>query len=128
MRALLISLVVVGVLVAGCASTEIINDPGRVDSLMVGRFTTRDPVDNELIRSYLRKELSKRGFQVVDDSPYVLTGTIDVNLFYAKVREAKIVLTKDSVEQIIWRCENDYASRREFARHMAERITKALRE
>ena len=113
---------------AGCASmqTEIIAEPGWIDSITVGHFTTANPVDNELIGAYLRKELSKRGFRVFDYSPYVLTGTIDVHPYYSKVVEARIVLRENS-DRIIWSYENRYQSRKEFARHLAKQIKKQLR-
>lgn len=120
-------------LAAGCASmqTEIIQDPGAIDSITVGRFTTANPVDDELIGSYLRKELSRRGFRVVDDSPYTLSGTIDVNWQYsfANVIEARIILKKDS-EQIIWVYRSEtfpLRRRKEFARYMAKEIAKTLK-
>lgn len=131
MRTLLICLVGVGVLIAGCASfqTEIIQDPGKVDSLTVGRFTTRDPVDNELIGSYLRKELSNRDFQIVDNSPYVLSGTIDVNLFEDWIKEARIVLKKNSAEFVVWYYEIKVTvkTRKQFAEFMASKIQERLR-
>jgi len=114
--------------------TEIIAEPGRIDSITVGHFTTANPVDDELIGSYLRKELAKRGFTVVDDSPYVLTGTIDVHPYYSRVREARIVLKKDYVvEQVIWNFQMPGLSgdlcktREEFASYMAKKIAKQLR-
>lgn len=120
-------------LIAGCASiqTEIIGDPGRVDSLTVGMFVTADPVDNELIGDYLRKELSKRGFQIIDDSPNLLTGTIDVKIVwdivtYKIISDARIVLNKNSSEQVIWQFKG-YLRREEFVRYIANRITKKLK-
>ena len=126
MRALLIVLAGAGVLIAGCASmqTEIISDPGRIDSITVGRFTTANPVDNELIGSYLRKELSSRGFKVVNDSPYTLSGTIDCDFKYSRVMEAVIQL--GSTPKIVWRFEG-YLTRKEFARYFAGQIKKRLR-
>lgn len=117
---------------AGCASlqTEIIQDPGKIDSITVGHFTTANPVDDELIGSYLRKELAKRGFVVTDDSQYVLTGAIAVHSYYSTIEDAKIVLKKDYTDQIIWnfQCEADVSkSRKDFARYMAARIKKQLR-
>lgn len=116
---------------AGCASlqTEIIRDPGRIDALTVGHFTTANPVDDELIGSYLRKELAKRGLRVVDDSPYTLTGTIDVHPYHSVVVEARIVLKKDS-DQIVWSYQQYYefaTSRKEFAHYMASKISQQLR-
>ena len=127
---ILVSMVVL-LAAAGCASmqTEIIADPGWIDSITVGHFTTANPVDDELIGSYLRKELAKRGFTVVDDSPYTLTGTIDVHPYYSVVVEARIVLRKYS-DQIIWSYQDYYEfskSRKEFARYMAKKIAKRLR-
>jgi len=121
---------------AGCASmqTEIIAEPGRIGSITIGHFTTRDPVDDELIGAHLRKELAKRGFRVCDDSPYTLTGAIDVNQHYSTVVEARIVLKKDDiVDQIVWTYQDDLydslstKSRKEFARYMAKKIAKQLR-
>lgn len=132
---------------AGCASmqTEIIRDPGAIDSITVGEFTTANPVDDELIGSYLRKELSKRGFRVVDDSPYTLTGAI---AFYERfwmrtdvIQDANIVLKNDSGEQLVqWFYSGDMENsilvfglgtglknRRDFARYMAKEITKTLK-
>lgn len=119
-------------LAAGCASlqTEIIQDPGKIDSITVGRFITANPVDDELIGSYLRKELAKRGFRVVDDSPYTLSGTIDVHSYYSRVVEARFILKKDYSDQIVWSFQSGielYKSRKNFARYMAERIAKKLR-
>jgi len=121
---------------AGCASmqTEIIADPGAIDSISVGHFTTANPVDDELIGSYLRKELAKRGFIVTDDSPYVLTGTIDVDWqYHSHIAEARIALRGYS-DQIVWTYQDDVfwsypfsKSRKEFARYMAEKIAKQLR-
>ncbi len=116
---------------AGCASmqTEIIAEPGWIDSITVGHFTTANPVDDELIGAYLRKELAKRGFKVVDDSPHVLTGAIDVDLLYSSIVEARIVLKKDS-DQVVWFYRNEsmfLMYRKEFARYLAERIAKQLR-
>jgi len=119
---------------AGCASmqTEIIRDPGAIDSITVGRFTTRNPVDDELIGSYLRKELARRGFRVVDDSAYTLTGTIDVDrTHYTKtvVVEGRIVLREYS-DQIIWSYHTGWfvaPDKKEFARYIAKKIAKQLR-
>jgi len=111
--------------VGGCWQAEIVQNPGVINSIRVGHFTTPNPVDDELIASYLRKELTRCGFQVCDDSPYILSGTIDVNSRYGTVREARIVLKKDS-DQIIWSYEG-YESRKEFARSVAEQIKKRLR-
>lgn len=126
MRVLLIVLAGAGVLIAGCASlqTEVINDPGRIDSLTVGDFVTANPVDNELIGSYLRKELAKRGFRVSDDSPYTLSGTIDCDFKYSRVMEAVIQL--GSTPKIIWRFEG-YLTRKEFAQYIAGQIKERLR-
>ncbi len=133
-------------LAAGCASmqTEIIRDPGKIDSITVGHFTTANPVDNELIGSYLRKELAKRGFVVTDDSPYVLTGTIgfydDLLRGTSRIRDASIVLKKDSGEQLVqWFYSPDTVksvlllgvdlkNRRDFACYMAQEITNTLRQ
>lgn len=117
---------------AGCVSlqTEIIAEPGRIDSITVGDFTTANPVDNELIGSYLRKELAKQGFRVVDDSPYTLTGTIAVHSYYSTIEDAKIILKKDFIDQIVWnyQCEADVSkSRKKFACYIAKRIAKQLR-
>ncbi len=125
-NALLISLA--GVLIAGCASfqTEILEDPGKVDSLTVGQFITANPVDNELIGSYLRKELTKQGFNVTDDSQYVLSGVIDT------VTEARIVLSKNSKEKIAWNYTASTSgictTRKCFSKEIAKRIYKTLRE
>lgn len=131
------NLIMIGLFVllaAGCASmqTEIIQDPGKIDTITVGHFTTANPVDDELIGSYLRKELSKRGFTVTDYSPYVLTGTIAVHPWYSAVEDARIVLKKDDVvDQIIWSFHTgwitDTPGRKDFARYLAEKIAKQLR-
>ena len=117
---------------AGCASmqTEIIQDPGKIDSITVGHFTTANPVDDELIGSYLRKELAKRGFKVMDYSPYVLTGTIAVHPYYSIVEDARIILKKNYADQIVWSFQSSsefYKKRKDFAKYMAEKIAKQLR-
>ena len=114
---------------AGCASmqTEIIRDPGAIDSITVGRFTTRNPVDDELIGSYLRKELARQGFRVVDDSPYTLSGAIDVHPFYFYITEAKIVLNEERF--VIWFYEHRFGwikGRKDFARYMAKEIAETI--
>ncbi len=118
---------------AGCASmqTEIIAEPGKIDSITVGHFTTANPVDDELIGAYLRKELAKQGFVVADDSPFVLTGAIAVHPYYSAVEDARIVLKKDYTDQIVWSFQGFVDAfpkdRKEFARYMAEQIKKQLR-
>ncbi len=138
----LILISMLALIAGGCASmqTEIIADPGAIDSITVGHFTTANPVDNELIGSYLRKELAKRGFRILDNSPYVLTGTI---AFYEElfrravfIQDASIILKKDSGEQLVqWFYSGDSVlllgmnlkNRRDFACYMAKEITKTLK-
>lgn len=127
MKKLLIVLAGVGVLVAGCASTQIIDDPGYVLWVTVGDFVTANPVDNELIGSYLRKELLRRGFNVDENSPFVISGTIDVDLLHSVVLEARIVLKRDSIEKVVWTYDT-YSNRKLFASELADRIYKTLRE
>ena len=130
------------VLTAGCASmqTEIIAEPGRIDSITVGHFTTKNPVDGELIASYLRSELSRCGFQVIEDSPYTLSGTIGffdiLGLGFGEsnlVNDGNIVLQKNSEERfVLWFYEDRLfrgfsKTKKEFARYMAQEITKTLR-
>lgn len=119
-----------GLLLAGCASfqTEIIQDPGRVDSLTVGQFTTRDPVKGELIASYLRKELLDRGFVVSDDSPYIISGTVDYDYDYSDrpmwIRKAIVSLNG----YITWRCDIDIMGEEDFAGYVAKQISATLKE
>lgn len=127
MKKLLIVLAGVGVLIAGCASTQVIEDPGYVVWLTVGDFVTANPVDNELIGSYLRKELLRRGFNVDNNSPFVISGTIDVDVLHSVVLEARIVLKRDSVEKVVWTYDT-YTRRKLFANDLADRIYKTLRE
>lgn len=118
----------------GCASmqAEIIRDPGRVDSIAVGHFTTANPVDDELIGSYLRTELTRRGIVVSDDSAYVLTGTIDVDQTHysaSAVVEARIVL-KEYSDRIIWIYHTGWfiaPDRKEFASMIANKISRQLK-
>ena len=125
MRALLC--VLAGVLIAGCATTEIISDPGYVGWITVGDFLTANPVDNELIGAHIRKELEKRGFNTLNNSPFVLSGTIDVDPLHSVVEEARIVLKKESTEMVVWSFDT-YASRKLFAMELADLIYKTLRE
>ena len=139
MRALLIVLAGVGVLIAGCAApvklrTEIFQDQGKIDSLTVGRFTTKNPVDGELIEYYLRIELVNRGFDVNRDSPYILSGAIGFGFYGGKAvislrnREGDILQT--------WFCECEVffsgwqrcMTGKEFAFYISDEISQSLKE
>lgn len=128
---------------AGCASmqTEIIAEPGRIDSITVGHFTTANPVNGKLFASYLRSELSICGFQVIEDSPYTLSGTIEFSpgfLGFGEINlvcDGNIVLRKNSEERlVVWFYEDRFSwrfskskGRKDFASYMAQEITKTLK-
>lgn len=133
MRALLICLA--GVLIAGCASfeTQVIEEPGPIDSIAVGRFITADPAEGELLGSYLRQDLSENGFNVIERSQNVLFGSVTYHYYYGNssgIKEAVFVLGNGS-KKIIWRYNSGEAfvkSNKEFSEYIVKQIKATLRE
>ena len=85
-----------------------------------------------MVASYLRSELSKIGFNIIEDSPNVLSGAFTYHHSYGEtygVEEASIVLKKDS-DQIVWRYRDDGLgkSNKDFAGYIAKQISATLRD
>lgn len=125
--------------VGGCAAqvrlhTEIYEQPQKVDSITVGQFTTKNPVDGQLVADFLRLELLHRGISPAVNAKYSVDGTID---FISEGVATAIVTVRDESMKplIVWFYSDSrkempgfLRNRDRFAVYMAEQIAGEIKK